>query len=82
MVGLRGLRGLLDVGYNHWAMGHRMNTNPVRIVTEYVHPPIRIRTCDWSAVTDNYGRGDPVGYGVSKQEAIRDLINKLEERDA
>jgi len=36
-----------------------------------------IHTCDWSAVTDYYEAGDPVGWGSTEQEAIADLRDQL-----
>lgn len=49
----------------------------LKILTEYVHPPIPVRNCDWSAVTDNYEPGHPIGWGATKQEAIDDLLDQL-----
>jgi hypothetical protein len=47
-----------------------------KIVTEYVYPPIPIRTCDWIAHFD-----DPEGlyaYGATKQEAVEELLELAE----
>ena len=54
------------------------------IHTNYEHPPIPVRSCDWTAVTDDYdGAPDAgpqyVGHGATENEAIRDLIEQLEE---
>lgn len=50
----------------------------MKIITEYVFPPIPIRTMDWSATLDNYDLGSPIGSGATKEKAILDLIEKLE----
>jgi hypothetical protein len=51
-----------------------------KIRTEFVYPPIPIRTFDWSAVTDDYEPGQPIGYGTTEQEAVSDLLDQLEDR--
>jgi hypothetical protein len=52
--------------------------NGIKVQTEHVLPPIPLRTHDWSAVTDNYDLGHPIGWGRTEQEAISDLIEQLE----
>lgn len=47
------------------------------IVTDFWMKPIPPRQFDWSAVTDNYEGGDPIGYGATEQEAIADLQEQL-----
>lgn len=39
----------------------------MKIRTEFVHPPIPIRTHDWSAVDDDTydGEGSPIGHGAT-----------------
>jgi hypothetical protein len=53
----------------------------MRIITSFVNPPIPIRRFDWSAVDDDTydGPGCPIGYGATKEEAIGDLMEQLEE---
>lgn len=41
--------------------------------TTHVYPPIPIRSLDWSATSDDYEPGDPIGWGRTEQEAIEDL---------
>lgn len=48
-----------------------------RIHTHYEPPPIPVRSYDWSAVTDDYEPGDPVGYGPTEGEALDDLRSAL-----
>lgn len=50
----------------------------MRILTDFVYPPIPIRKFDWSAIDgDTYdGEGCPVGYGATEQEAIDDLLSQ------
>jgi len=45
------------------------------IQTSFVYPPIPMRHFDWSAVHESYEPGDPVGRGVTEQEAIDDLLD-------
>lgn len=50
-----------------------------QIVTEYVYPPIPIRSMDWQATWDDFdGAPDagpqPVGHGRTKLDAIRELL--------
>lgn len=54
----------------------------MKIRTEFIYPPIPIRTMDWCAIDgDSYdGPGCPVGYGETEQEAINDLLEQIEER--
>jgi hypothetical protein len=60
---------------------NNMEYNGQQIITSFDYPPIPIRTCDWSAVTDNYDgaedSNDPIGRGTTEKEAIEDLIKQL-----
>lgn len=49
-----------------------------KIVTKYDPPPIPVRAFDWTAVTDNYEPGCPIGYGYTEQQAIDDLKELME----
>jgi len=49
------------------------------IVIRYDPKPIPSREFDWSAVPENYDLGSPIGYGRTKQEAVDDLLDQLEE---
>lgn len=51
----------------------------MKIITRYDPPPIPPREFDWSAVSDNYDQGDPVGFGRTEQEARDDLLELLEQ---
>jgi hypothetical protein len=56
-----------------------------KIITHYDPPPIPDRRCDWSAVTDDYdgapdsSNRNQIGYGRTEQEAIDDLLERIEE---
>jgi hypothetical protein len=52
----------------------------MKIITHYDPKPMPLRTCDWSATTDNYEPFDPVGFGATEAEAIADLKEQLEDR--
>jgi len=47
------------------------------IHTTFEYPPIPDRSQDWSAITDDYYPGDPIGRGATESEAIDDLIWQL-----
>lgn len=51
----------------------------MKIVTDFVYPPIPIRQFDWSAVDDDTydGEGCKIGYGATEQEAIDDLLDQM-----
>ena len=52
------------------------------IITKYDPPPIPIRQFDWSAIDDDtYEPGCPIGWGATEQEAINDLLEKLNEHE-
>ncbi len=48
-----------------------------KIITNFDPPPIARRDFDWSAFTDNYEPGHPVGRGATEAEAIDDLMDQL-----
>lgn len=59
----------------------------MKIVTEFVNPPIPIRSMDWSAIDsdtydcdcdqDGFFSNCPVGRGSTEQEAIDDLMDQM-----
>ena len=51
-----------------------------KIITKFEYPPIPDRRFDWSAVTEDYDLGSPIGHGATKAEAVADLLEQLEER--
>ena len=55
----------------------------MKIVTEYRRPPFKTNTFDWSAWDDDtYEPGCPIGFGATKEQAIEELREKIEERDS
>jgi hypothetical protein len=53
----------------------------MRIKTFYDPPSIPMRCSDWSAIDDDtYDYDQPVGYGATEQEAIEDLLWKLDDQ--
>lgn len=44
------------------------------MITAYEHPPIPFRGCDWSATSDDYEPGMPIGYGATEQDAKNNLL--------
>jgi hypothetical protein len=53
-----------------------------KIVTDFVYPPIPIRSMDWSAVRDGYDAGDLIGRGPTELDAIVELLALEQERDS
>lgn len=54
----------------------------MKIRTDYIYPPIPIRSNDWTAVdSDTYDGADdsncPIGFGATEQEAIDDLKDAM-----
>jgi hypothetical protein len=51
----------------------------MKIKTEYVYPPIPLRTYDWCAYDDDTydGAGSTIGWGPTKDAAIDDLLEQL-----
>jgi len=52
-----------------------------KILADYWPKPIPTSRFDWTAVTDGYEPGQPVGYGRTREEAIADLRQQLDEMD-
>lgn len=62
-----------------------MSRNP--IVTDFVHPPIPVRHCDWAAwydgdEPDDNGHMRASGQGRTEREAVIDLIENHPRPDA
>lgn len=65
------------------------NINGIKVRTTHEYPPIPIRSMDWSAVDDDTYDVDcdqdgffstcPVGRGATEEEAIKDLMDQIEE---
>jgi len=54
----------------------------MKIRAEYVFPPIAFRQFDWLAVDDDTydGPGCPCGWGMTKEQAVLDLVRQIKER--
>ena len=55
----------------------------MKIETSYEYPPIPMRNFDWSAIDSSTydGMGCPVGRGRTEIEAVRDLLEQIEEKE-
>lgn len=53
----------------------------MKIITDYWAKPIPTDQYDWSAVTDNYEPGCPIGYGKTEEQAIANLREQLEDSE-
>jgi hypothetical protein len=56
----------------------------MNIKTDHDPPPIPLRNFDWLAYDDDTydGLGSPLGHGPTKEEAIADLLEQIEERQS
>jgi hypothetical protein len=56
-------------------------THNMNIITKYEYPPIPLRDWDWSAIDDDTydGPGCPIGLGSTKEAAIADLLQQIEQ---
>ena len=51
---------------------------PTRVRTQYVYPPIPVRSHDWQAWDDNLGADcSPIGEGATEQEAITNFLEQI-----
>ena len=53
-------------------------SEPRKILTSPVFPPIPTCQFDWAAVFDGYEPGELIGYGRTKEEAAADLLEQWE----
>lgn len=51
----------------------------MKIITTHVFPPIPIRSYDWCAHLDGQEEDGPQGWGSTKQDAVDDLKDQIEE---
>lgn len=56
----------------------RRQPEGVTFITKYDPPPIADRRWDWSACRPGASENDPVGFGATEFDAIRDLLIELE----
>jgi hypothetical protein len=54
----------------------------MKIKVSFEYPPIPSRNFDWLAYDDDSydGPGSPLGHGPTREEAIADLLEKLEDQ--
>lgn len=52
-----------------------------KIVTDYWPKPIPDRRYDWDAIREDYSEGDPIGHGITEQDAINDLVQQEEDNE-
>lgn len=45
-----------------------------KIITNFIYPPIPIRTNDWCAYYDGEEENGNYGYGETEEAAVKDLI--------
>jgi hypothetical protein len=53
----------------------------IKIITSYDFPPIPLRRFDWSAYQDGWEPGAPLGRGATKEAAIADPLEQLEDQE-
>lgn len=52
----------------------------MKIITDFVAPPIPSRKFDWTATQEFYEPGDAIGRGATEDEAIKNLLIVLSEQ--
>ena len=50
------------------------------IIIQYDKKPVASSKYDWEAARENYDWGDPIGYGSTEIESLKDLLEKEIER--
>lgn len=50
----------------------------MKILTNFVHPPIPLRNRDWRAVRYGFEEEGPYGWGVTESDAIEDLLMSVD----
>lgn len=50
-----------------------------KLVTYFDRPPVPSNEFDWSAVTDDYEEGHPIGQGPTEGDAIQNLLEQLQD---
>jgi hypothetical protein len=51
------------------------------ICVDFVYPPIPIRAFDWAAWQDGHEEFGPCGTGATREAAVADLFEQLEEKE-
>jgi hypothetical protein len=52
----------------------------MKVITDFVSPPVPSRNFDWTATQEFYEPGDVIGRGPTKDAAIKDLLTQLQEQ--
>lgn len=61
-------------------MTAQLHGRQVRV--DLILPPVPTNRWDWSAVWTDYEPGDPIGYGATPEQALRDLREQVEMMEA
>jgi hypothetical protein len=51
------------------------------ICVEFAFPPIPVRSFDWAAWIDGTEERGPIGRGATREAAVDDLLEQLEEEE-
>ena len=51
----------------------------LEVITSCFVKPIPVRSFDWEATFDDYDLGDVIGFGRTEEEALADLMERIEE---
>ena len=54
----------------------------IKVIVTFEYPPIPARGMDWCAYEDGREEAQDYGWGQTPAQALRDLADVLEERDA
>ncbi len=53
----------------------------MKIITEYCPKPIPNRNYDWDAWDSDLDENSPIGHGITEDESIINLLEKLDDYD-
>lgn len=56
-------------------------TDAGAVITEFIHPPIPYRKCDYVAYLEDCGEDGAKGWGETKEDAIENLLRELQTDD-
>lgn len=54
---------------------------PVCVVLSFEYPPVPVRGWDWMAYVEGREECGPQGWGATRQQAVDDLLERIEEEE-
>lgn len=53
----------------------------MKILTAFAKSAIPMIKCNWTAYENSYEPGDPIGRGITEDDAIADLLSQIRDKD-